>query len=270
MAAMKTTKINGVYSVSNVQKGMKNIERTRKEINSMNSQVTTYELNKPQPYEAYETWPDDIKKDYLKRLCWTHCGSQAWIADMLGVPQTKVSKEMRRLGVPTRNRGGDTYGDFEKRRAEWESFLRGGTLVKDMIPEETKRRLEEMASDICEPAKPAVGKQVSLVAVQEPVMPPHIVTIRRDMMAKLNSITNEEFADFANKLWTKEIGYHEQASEMMCETCRRLFGAERCGHGCPITFRKWLEVDDTDAGDLELLKWWAKEDTRRLAGSEGV
>lgn len=259
-------KINSVYVVENkIGGGMKNIEKSKKEVNTLHGEVSVYELNKPQPYEVFSSWPEDIQKEYLKKLYWTHGASYGKIGLLFGFSDMWARSWFKKMGIPTRGKGGSVH-DRNERAKKWDAFLRGGTCIKDMIPEGTKRQLEEMASGICEEDSPRAEKQASSAAPS-----PHIVEIRRKMMDALDKMSNEEFAELADGIYRKELGTHFggllDAENTMCKTCRRLFGACRAelfNATCPFEFGKWLEVDDTDAGDFELLKWWAKEDTRRL------
>lgn len=263
-------KINSVYAVENkIGGGMKNIEKSKKEVNAMHGEVSVFELNKPQPYEVFSSWPEDIQKEYLKKLYWTHGASFEKIGNLFGFSNVRVRGWFIKMGIPTRGKG-ESIRDKDENAKKWDAFLHGGTLIKDMIPEGTKQQLEEMARGICE--------QVSSVAPLPAYCTeasPHIVEIRRKMMDALDKMSNEEFAELADGIYRKELGTHFgglfDAENTMCKTCRRLFGAcraELSNATCPCEFGKWLEVDDTDAGDLELLKWWAKEDTRRLIEEE--
>lgn len=259
-------KINSVYAVENkIGGGMKNIEKSKKEVNALHGEVSVYELNKPQPYEVFSSWPEDIQKENLKKLYWTHGASFAKIGLLFGFSDMWARNWFKKWAIPTRGSGGSVH-DRNEQAKKWDAFLRGGTCIKDMIPEGTKQQLEEMARGICKKDSSSAGKQVSSVAPS-----PHIVEIRRKMMDVLDKMSNEEFAELADGIYRKELGTHFgglfDAENTMCKTCRRLFGACRAelfNATCPFEFGKWLEVDDTDAGDFELLKWWAKEDTRRL------
>lgn len=259
-------KINSVYAVENkIGGGMKNIEKSKKEVNALHGEVSVYELNKPQPYEVFSSWPEDIQKEYLKKLYWTHGASFDKIGHLFGFSNVGVRKWFVKMGIPTRGTGG-SIRDKEENAKKWDAFLRGGTCIKDMIPEGTKQQLEKMASGICEEDSPSAEKQASSAAPS-----PHIVEIRRGMMDVLEKMSNEEFAELAEDIYNKELGTHFGGlfddKNTMCKTCRRLLGACRAElpeGTCPAWFGEWLKVDDTDAGDFELLKWWAKEDTRRL------
>lgn len=259
-------KINSVYVVENkIGGGMKNIEKSKNEINTLHGEVSVFELNKPQPYEVFSSWPEDIQKEYLKKLYWTHGASYGNIADMLGVTFQRVADMFNKFTLPRRPAHAH---QSESDKAKWKAFLNGKTLVKDMIPEETKQQLEKMTSGICEEDSHAEEKQVSSVSTTTTMPSPHIVEIRGKMMALLEKMPNEDFAELAYGIQSHDLGRLFDGilnvENTICKTCHRLFGEGRCDTNldCPISFGKWLEVADTDAGDFELLKWWAKEDTR--------
>ena len=261
-------KINSVYAVENkIGGGMKNIERSKKEVNALHGEVSVFELNKPQPYEVFNSWPEDIQKEYLKKLYWTHGASFEKIGHLFGFSNVWVRNWFIKMGIPTRGTGVSNR-DKDENAKKWDAFLRGGTCIKDMIPEGTKQQLEKMASGICEEDSHAEEKQVSSVSTATAMPSPHIVEIREKMMALLEKMPNEDFAELAYGIQSHDLGRLFDGilnvENTICKTCHRLFGEGRCDTNldCPISFGKWLEVADTDAGDFELLKWWAKEDTR--------
>lgn len=261
-------KINSVYVVENkIGGGMKNIEKSKKEVNTLHGEVSVYELNKPQSYEVFSSWPEDIQKEYLKKLYWTHGGTLKKIGGLFGFSHMWTKDKFDSLGIPTMSHAEANRAVLDRVK-KWDAFLRGGTCIKDMIPEETKQQLEKMASGICGEDSHAEEKQVSPVSTTTTMPSPHIVEIRKKMMALLEKMPNEDFAELAYGIQSHDLGRLFDGilnvENTICKTCHRLFGEGRCDTNldCPISFGKWLEVADTDAGDFELLKWWAKEDTR--------
>lgn len=158
-------KINSVYAVENkIGGGMKNIERSKKEVNALHGEVSVFELNKPQPYEVFSSWPDDIQKEYLKKLYWTHGASYGNIADMLGVTFQRVADMFNKFTLP--RRPAHTH-QSESDKAKWKAFLNGKTLVKDTIPDETAKKLKEM--------------------VEQPVIAETLVPVKEDKPEELHA-----------------------------------------------------------------------------------
>lgn len=144
-------KINSVYAVENkIGGGMKNREMTAAEVREKHGTVTTYDLGKPQPYEIFETWPEDVRREYLKKLYWTHGASYGNIADMLGVTFQRVADMFNKFTLPRRPAHAH---QSESDKAKWKAFLNGKTLVKDTIPEETAKKLKEMVEQPVVPVK---------------------------------------------------------------------------------------------------------------------
>ena len=138
-------KINAVYAVENtIGGGMKNIDLTAAEVREKHGEVVTYDLGKPQPYEVFSSWPEDVQREYLKKLYWTHGASYKEIADMLGTNFNRVCDLFNDYSLPRRP-------PHARRTAEqttaWKAFLMGKTLVKDTLPEETAQKLKELVKE---------------------------------------------------------------------------------------------------------------------------
>ena len=147
---MTTQKINGVYCVSNVLGGgMKNVSRTRAESQSMNGEVSVFELNKPQPYEVFSSWPDDIQKEYLKKLYWTHGGTLKKIGGLFGFSHMWAKDKFDSLGIPTMSQN-EANRDGRDRAKKWDAFIRGKTLLKDMVSADTFKALAELKENLAE------------------------------------------------------------------------------------------------------------------------
>jgi len=141
-------KINAVYSVSNkLSGGLRPPERKPSEIRNLHEEVKTYNMTKPVPYEEFSSWPEDIQKEYLNKLYWTYGGTFRSIADMLGCPATKVHNLFDDMSIPRMTKR-DTMANIMAKKAKWNSFLQGKTLVKDTIPEEAKEKLENLVKEL--------------------------------------------------------------------------------------------------------------------------
>ena len=155
-------KINGVYAINNaIQNGGRPAELTRKQIEEKHGEVATYNLNKPMPYEIYSSMPEDLQKEYLTKLYWTHGGTHEKIGKLFGFSGSLVRLWFVDKKIPTLSKGEAGRLKYERAK-KWAAFLHGGTLVKELIPEETKRQLEDMTSDTCKNAPSEVREKVPL------------------------------------------------------------------------------------------------------------
>ena len=138
-------KINVVYAVENtIGGGMKNREMTAAEVREKHGEIVTYDLGKPQPYEIFSTWPEDVQREYLKKLYWTHGAGYKGISDMLGINFRRVADLFNDFSLPRRP---PHTRNTPEQKAAWKAFLMGKTLVKDTLPEETALKLAEMVKE---------------------------------------------------------------------------------------------------------------------------
>lgn len=72
---------------------------TRKELNAMNGEVKSYNINSPMTWTEFKDLPDDIKIIYIKLLREKFDVPDARIADTLGVRQQCLAKTVVRLGI---------------------------------------------------------------------------------------------------------------------------------------------------------------------------
>lgn len=143
-------KINSVYAVENkIGGGMKNIERSKKEVNALHGEVFVFELNKPQPYEVFSSWPDDIQKEYLKKLYWTHGGTLKKIGGLFGFSHMWTKDKFDSLGIPTMSHA-EANRTVRDRAKKWDAFIRGKTLLKDMVSADTFKALAELKENLAE------------------------------------------------------------------------------------------------------------------------
>ena len=138
-------KINSVYVVENkIGGGMKKADLSQAEIKSLHGEVVTYDLGKPTTYEIFENWPEDVRREYLKKLYWSHGGSYKEIAEMLGTTFQHVAHLFNEYSLPRRNAHAHKSPELKK---AWKAFLMGKTLVKDTLPVETAQKLVEMVKE---------------------------------------------------------------------------------------------------------------------------
>lgn len=143
-------KINSVYAVENkIGGGMKNIERSKKEVNALHGEVSVFELNKPQPYEVFSSWPEDIQKEYLKKLYWTHGGTLKKIGGLFGFSHMWTKDKFDSLGIPTMSHA-EANRTMLDRVKKWDAFIRGKTLLKDMVSADTFKALAELKENLAE------------------------------------------------------------------------------------------------------------------------
>lgn len=79
---------------------------TRKELNAMNGEVKSYNINNPMKWEEFKALPDDIKIIYVKAIREKFDVSDCEIFRMLNVPQATASKYIKKLGL---GRGRNSY-----------------------------------------------------------------------------------------------------------------------------------------------------------------
>ncbi len=143
-------KINSVYAVENkIGGGMKNIERSKKEVNALHGEVSVFELNKPQPYEVFSSWPEDIQKEYLKKLYWTHGGTLKKIGGLFGFSHMWTKEKFDSLGIPTMSHAEANRAVLDRAK-KWDAFIRGKTLLKDMVSADTFKALAELKENLDE------------------------------------------------------------------------------------------------------------------------
>jgi hypothetical protein len=65
----------------------------------MNGEVKSYRLNDPMTWAEFQGMPDELKTTYIKLIREKYCAPDQHIGRMLGVCQTTIAKEVRRLGI---------------------------------------------------------------------------------------------------------------------------------------------------------------------------
>ena len=93
---------------------------TKKEIEKMNGEVQSYNLKNPMKWGTYKAMPDDLKREYLKRLRERYNATPGAVARMMGASTETLRKEFVRLGL-------ERLGKGARVTPEWYSFVNWGT-----------------------------------------------------------------------------------------------------------------------------------------------
>ena len=117
----------------------------------MNGEVKSYKLNDQMTWAEFKAMPDDIKIRYIKALRSKFNVSDTEIGVMLGVSQTAISKEIRRLGIGEGRRSGRVKWDKDG----WCAWCNGLKLEKMEAP-----AVEEKEEAVTEP------EEVTLIPVK--------------------------------------------------------------------------------------------------------
>lgn len=72
---------------------------TRKELNAMNGEVKSYNVNSPMTWKEFKGLPDDIKIIYIKLLREKFDAPDTRIAEMLGASQQTFARYVAQLGI---------------------------------------------------------------------------------------------------------------------------------------------------------------------------
>lgn len=135
---------------------------TKKERDAMNGEVKSYKLNAPMSWAEFKAMPDDIKITYITALHNKFNVSDTKLAEMFGKHQTRVSAEMRRLGVSCGRRGANTVWDKDG----WYAWVNG---VKMEAKEEAgevsviEEKLEKCDEEVLEPVEKCEDKDGDVV-----------------------------------------------------------------------------------------------------------
>ena len=104
---------------------------TKKEIEAMNSDVTTYKIGEPRTWIEFLQMPDSMKLEYLNYIYSKYNASLGMLSRMFDVKVPTISMAFKRMGLPV-------SGCNRKRTAEelaaWERFLGPKMSVLDKKP----------------------------------------------------------------------------------------------------------------------------------------
>lgn len=87
---------------------------SKKERNKMNGEVKEYRMNSPITYAEFKKYPDDLKKQYVKKLRDMFDVSDTDIAAMMGVNAKTLASSLNKIGARGGRRG--------KRKADYVAF----------------------------------------------------------------------------------------------------------------------------------------------------
>lgn len=129
----------------------KNGSRTRKctlpsdnmttgQIKKRNGEIMEYKLNQPMKWKEFKSMPEDLQKEYIKKLASEKKARSVDIAEMLGVHKNYFSKHARTLFQ------GETpfTGTHQVNQSqEWRDFIEGNITTSEKRENEEVNSLEE-------------------------------------------------------------------------------------------------------------------------------
>lgn len=123
---------------------------TEKEKRAMNGECKSYKLNEPMTWNEFKAMPEDIRVAYINALRTAYNVSDSKIAEMMGIGQNMVSKEVRLLGIGV-GRGVGKRKGFKKE--EWLAWCNGASTKEQPAekPEETTAQTAEMEEEVAQP-----------------------------------------------------------------------------------------------------------------------
>lgn len=92
---------------------------TKKELNAMNGEIKSYNLNRPMNWDTFKKMPEDLKSEYLRKLRARFSVNSTALSDMLGVAPGTCRGALRAAGI-TLSRG-DKMGYSEHQA--WAAFI---------------------------------------------------------------------------------------------------------------------------------------------------
>ncbi len=108
---------------------------TAKERKAMNGKVETYRMNSPISWSEFKSWPDEHKITYIKLLRQKYNAPDSYIAEMMGVSSSTLTKYFTKLGITAgKEAGGHRKWDKEAFYI-WsgKSIVTDADLIKDDI-----------------------------------------------------------------------------------------------------------------------------------------
>ena len=95
---------------------------TPAQLRKENGPVMTYNMNAPITMRDLRTWPLDLQREYMRRIDERFHVPGPYIADMLGVTATTLSRYRTSIGVPAGIKRPKPSADVQ---ALWDAFLHG-------------------------------------------------------------------------------------------------------------------------------------------------
>ena len=87
---------------------------SRKEINAMNGDVKSYNLNKPMDWKTFRSMPKDLQITYIKKLRISYDVPDSILAESLGVSKGYFSKYLIDLGIASGKDSGSKHKGWHK------------------------------------------------------------------------------------------------------------------------------------------------------------
>lgn len=114
---------------------------SKKELQKMSGECTSYRLNEPMTWAEFKAMPDDIKITYIKLLKEKWKVPNRHIGKMLGVGEDCINNEMTRLGIG-RGHGGRIYWDKDA-FYKWVAGSRGEAEEEHVVEESVAEEVAE-------------------------------------------------------------------------------------------------------------------------------
>ncbi len=98
---------------------------TSAELKKRCGEVTTYKLNAPMKWDAFNKMPDDLKREYVEGLQKNYGATDAMMARMFCIHSQSVFDMRKKLGISAPNRDFLPRDQMERRTEVWEAFCEG-------------------------------------------------------------------------------------------------------------------------------------------------
>ena len=107
---------------------------SKKELRKMNGDVKEYKLNEPMSYSEFKKMPEDLRREYLKRIIQRFDAPRGYIGKMLGCGSVAMANQFGALGF-----GHDTRAPRRSwKKAEFEMWCRGTQETEPPTEEENE------------------------------------------------------------------------------------------------------------------------------------
>jgi len=144
----------------------------------MNSEVKTYDLNKPIKWKEFKKFPEDIQVEYWHNITTHYTTNRKWMAEMFGVSEYTITVWQKAHNIKSRHRGG--FFD-PKDRDRWLEFInqnrisempdaRKPPIVFEAVQDE--HNVAENVSDVIAEPMPEGDIQTELMPTEELPTPP--------------------------------------------------------------------------------------------------
>lgn len=140
--------------------------RTKKEIEKMNGECRSFNVNEPMTWAEFKLMPDDLKREWILNLRARFGCSLSKMADVLGIHKAPFCKEAKRIGISPSRKG---LVFDEKGFYEW-SGLKTEDKVVELFPQEVPG--ENVPVPCVEPVRvyPSAGNMVFEGTCEEVLM----------------------------------------------------------------------------------------------------